>query len=79
MHATATTWTSPPAAVQPALFGGVGSASPIDWRLVRQVLEWKAPARFDDVIEIEVVTRASERPRSRSVFAVGVFQTVRCS
>lgn len=41
-----------------ALFGGVDASTGIDWRLVRQLTEWKAPARFDDVLEIHVVTRA---------------------
>jgi acyl-CoA thioester hydrolase len=41
-----------------AVFGGVdGTTTGIDWRLVRQVTEWKAPARFDDVLEIAVSTR----------------------
>ncbi|MBI3203125.1 MAG: acyl-CoA thioesterase [Myxococcales bacterium] len=40
-----------------AVFGGVdGATTGIDWRLVRQVTEWKAPARFDDVLEISVTT-----------------------
>jgi acyl-CoA thioester hydrolase len=39
------------------VFGGVdGASTGIDWRLVRQVTEWKAPARFDDVIAIKVTT-----------------------
>jgi len=39
------------------LFGGVDPASSgLDWRLVRQVTEWKAPGRFDDVIEARVST-----------------------
>jgi acyl-CoA thioester hydrolase len=38
-----------------AVFGSVDPAvSGIDWRLVRQVIEWKAPGRFDDVIEARV-------------------------
>ncbi len=37
-----------------AVFGD-GSAS-LDWRLVRQVTEWKHPARFDDVIGVTVRT-----------------------
>ena len=28
----------------------------IDWRLVRQLVEWRAPARFDDVLVAEVRT-----------------------
>jgi len=35
----------------------VGAADAADWRLVRQLLEWKAPARFDDVLEARVTTR----------------------
>ncbi len=40
------------------VFGGLVSAEELglDWRLVRQVLEWKAPAHFDDVIEAAVRT-----------------------
>ncbi|MEZ4223265.1 MAG: thioesterase family protein [Polyangiaceae bacterium] len=40
-----------------AVFGSVDGSTGIDWRLVRQVTEWKAPARFDDVIEIAVGTQ----------------------
>lgn len=29
----------------------------LDYQLVRQTLEWKAPARFDDVVEISVQTK----------------------
>jgi acyl-CoA thioester hydrolase len=37
------------------LFGSVDPAvSGIDWQLVRQTTEWKAPGRFDDVIEARV-------------------------
>lgn len=39
-----------------AVFGGVDGSTGVDWRLVRQVTEWKAPARFDDVITISVTT-----------------------
>lgn len=40
-----------------AIFGTADpDAAGIDWRLVRQVLEWKAPARFDDVLEARVHT-----------------------
>jgi acyl-CoA thioester hydrolase len=39
------------------LFGSVDTAEAgMDWRVVRQVLEWTAPARFDDVIEARVHT-----------------------
>jgi acyl-CoA thioester hydrolase len=42
-----------------AIFGGVDPAvTGVDWRLVRQVLEWRAPARFDDVLEARVHTTA---------------------
>ncbi|MCA9677634.1 MAG: acyl-CoA thioesterase [Kofleriaceae bacterium] len=42
-----------------AVFGGVDAAAAgMDWRLVRQVLEWRAPARFDDVLEARVRTVA---------------------
>lgn len=38
-----------------------GSADPavtgVDWRLVKQTLEWRAPARFDDVLDIRIATR----------------------
>ena len=41
------------------IFGGVDPAvTGVDWRLVRQVLEWRAPARFDDVLEARVRTTA---------------------
>jgi acyl-CoA thioester hydrolase len=33
---------------------------------VRQVIEWKAPARFDDVLEISMWASRSAPPRSRS-------------
>ncbi len=39
------------------LFGGVDLAGAgIDWRLVRQLIEWKAPARFDDVLQAALTT-----------------------
>jgi len=39
------------------LFGSVDpEVSGIDWRLVRQTIEWKAPGRFDEVIEARVHT-----------------------
>ena len=31
---------------------------PYDWRLVKQTIEWRAPARFDDVLDIAVTTTA---------------------
>src|SRR5512144_2780244 len=38
-----------------AVFGAVDPAvSGIDWQLVRQTTEWKAPGRFDDVIDARV-------------------------
>lgn len=40
-----------------ALFGAAApDAIGIDWRLVRQVTEWRAPGRFDDVLEARVRT-----------------------
>jgi acyl-CoA thioester hydrolase len=40
-----------------ALFGGVDpSATGLDWRLVNYTIAWRAPARYDDVIEIRVRT-----------------------
>ena len=40
-----------------ALFGSVDpEVSGIDWRLVRQTIEWKASGRYDDVIEARVHT-----------------------
>ncbi len=39
------------------LFGAVDpDATGLDWRLVRQLVEWRAPARFDDVLVAEVRT-----------------------
>jgi acyl-CoA thioester hydrolase len=39
------------------LFGSVDpDVSGIDWRLVRQTIEWKASGRYDDVIEARVHT-----------------------
>jgi len=38
------------------LFGTVDPSAGIDWRLVRQVVEWKGPAHFDDVLEAQVRT-----------------------
>ncbi len=40
-----------------AIFGAIAAEDiGFDWRLVRQLKEWKAPARFDDVIEARVRT-----------------------
>ena len=39
-----------------ALFGGVPAASELDWRLVKQTMEWHAPARYDDILDIRVRT-----------------------
>ncbi|HUJ60231.1 MAG TPA: thioesterase family protein [Kofleriaceae bacterium] len=40
-----------------ALFGSVDPAvTGIDWRLVKQTLEWRAPGRYDDVLDIRVRT-----------------------
>lgn len=30
---------------------------PIEYQVVKQTLEWKAPARFDDVLELSVATK----------------------
>lgn len=39
------------------LFGSVDpDQAGLDWRLVRQVIEWRAPARFDDVLVASVRT-----------------------
>lgn len=39
------------------LFGSVDpDVTGIDWRLVRQLVEWRAPARFDDVLVADVRT-----------------------
>lgn len=35
----------------------LGGPEAADWRLVRQLLEWKASGRFDDVIEARMTTR----------------------
>ncbi|MBX3130234.1 MAG: acyl-CoA thioesterase [Polyangiaceae bacterium] len=37
-----------------AVFGDLGSS--LDWRLVRQLTEWKSPARYDDVLALGVRT-----------------------
>ena len=40
-----------------ALFGSIDpDVSGMDWRLVRQTIEWRAPGRYDDVIEAHVQT-----------------------
>lgn len=42
-----------------AVLGGVTpAATGLDWRVVRQLVEWMAPARFDDVLVAEVRTAA---------------------
>ena len=39
------------------LFGSVDSAvTGFDWRLVKQTIEWRAPARYDDVLDCRVTT-----------------------
>jgi acyl-CoA thioester hydrolase len=43
---------------QRALWGSVDPADGLDMRLVKQTIEWKQPARFDDVIEARVRTIA---------------------
>lgn len=35
----------------------LGAPDAADWRLVKQTLEWRAPGRFDDVLEARVTTR----------------------
>jgi acyl-CoA thioester hydrolase len=37
-----------------AVFGGV--AESLDWKLVKQTIEWRASARYDDVLDIRVAT-----------------------
>ena len=40
-----------------ALFGAVDPAvTGLDWRVVKQTTEWRAPARYDDVLDIRVRT-----------------------
>jgi acyl-CoA thioester hydrolase len=40
-----------------ALFGSVDPAvTGIDWQLVKQTIEWRAPARYDDVLDCRVAT-----------------------
>jgi acyl-CoA thioester hydrolase len=40
-----------------ALFGGVDPAKTgMDWRLAKQTLEWHAPGRYDDVLDIRIRT-----------------------
>ena len=40
-----------------ALFGSVDpDVSGLDWRLVRQTIEWKASGRYDDVLEARIRT-----------------------
>ena len=40
-----------------ALFGSVDpAATGLDWRLVKQTTEWRAPARYDDVLDVRVRT-----------------------
>jgi acyl-CoA thioester hydrolase len=41
-----------------AVFGTVDPSAGIDWKLVRQELQWKASAGFDDVLEARVRTVA---------------------
>jgi acyl-CoA thioester hydrolase len=39
------------------LFGDVQpSVTGLDWRLVKQTIEWHAPGRYDDVLELRVAT-----------------------
>jgi acyl-CoA thioester hydrolase len=42
-----------------AALGGVDPAvTGLDWRVVRQLIEWKAPARYDDILEAAIATTA---------------------
>ena len=41
-----------------AVFGTVDPSAGLDWRLVRQETSWRAPARFDDVLEARIRTLA---------------------
>lgn len=42
---------------QRAVFGSVDPATMgMDWQLVKQTIEWRSPARYDDVLEIRVRT-----------------------
>jgi len=43
---------------QRALWGVIDGPDALDVRLVRQVTEWRSPARFDDVVAVDVTTRA---------------------
>jgi acyl-CoA thioester hydrolase len=38
-------------------YGAEMVSGALDYQLVKQTLEWKAPARYDDVLEIRVATR----------------------
>lgn len=41
-----------------ALLGSVHPAETgLDWRLVKQTIEWRAPARYDDVLDLRVRTQ----------------------
>lgn len=39
-------------------FGDALGNGELDYQLVKQTLEWRSPARFDDVLEVRVQTRA---------------------
>lgn len=43
---------------QRAVWGATTGPGAVDMQLVRQVKEWLAPARFDDVLEVRVTTAA---------------------
>jgi len=46
-----------PVSVMIMLFGSVDpAATGLDWRLVKQTTEWRAPARYDDVLDVRVRT-----------------------
>lgn len=41
-----------------AIFGSTDAAVAGEWQLVKQTLQWRGSARYDDVLEIRVETRA---------------------
>ena len=42
-----------------ALFGAVEPEhGGFDWRLVHQSMDWKAPAAFDEILDVEIVTES---------------------
>ena len=70
-RATATTSTSPASSscAPPCRARRTPSTAPSRCQTVRQVIEWKAPARFDDVLEVsDVGEPARHAPRSSLSF-----------